>query len=480
MDILLSHSYFLSEDPHELKVMKPYPPLGLLYLASHLKRRGFSAEVFDSTFRDRPAFSEVLSRTRASAVGIYGNLITRAGVLDQIRVCKAKGCPVVLGGPEPAAYAEEYLARGADVVVVGEGELTLEDLLPRLSREGPHRLQDVAGIVFRDETGRIVRTPSRPFIKDLDSQPLPDRDAVDLPEYLHVWRRHHGMGPVSLIVSRGCPYTCRWCSHGVFGYSLRLRSPKNVADEVELVRDTYRPDFLWYADDVFGISRRWLFEYARELERRKLHLPFETISREDRLDEDVIRLLAKMGCFRLWIGSESGSQAVLDAMQRRTNAERVRQMVKLLQGHGIEAGLFLMLGYEGEKWEDIEATLEHLKKAAPDQFLTTVSYPIKGTPYHEQLAERIVQASPWEKLTDRDLEIAGRHSRRFYQFAIRRMVGEYTLQLQWRRRPRNYRKLLKALVNTGIGRLGMRLTHHEVTRRPAAGTSPLPETQAHG
>src|SRR6185295_5742311 len=142
-----------------------------------------------------------------------------------------------------------------------------------------------------------------------------------------------------------------------------------------------------------------------------------TITREDRLNEKVIRTLASMGCYRLWIGAESGSQRVLDAMERRTNATRMREMIKLVKKHGIRAGTFIMLGYDGETWADIDATARHLREAVPDDVLTTLSYPIKGTPYYEQVADRIVGDRSWEDGSDRNLTVRGRNSRRFYRHA---------------------------------------------------------------
>jgi radical SAM superfamily enzyme YgiQ (UPF0313 family) len=466
MDILLTHGYFLYEDPHELAVMKPYPPLGILYISAHLKARGFDVAVFDTTFSDREAFRRYVERERPPVVGIYCNMMTRANVLQAIQICKARGAIVVLGGPEPANYAEEYLARGADVVVIGEGENTLEELLPHLAQFGPVGMEQINGIVYRAGDGRLVRTPPRAYISDLSAQPFPDRSAIDIGEYIRVWRAHHGMGAVSLITARGCPYTCKWCSHAVYGYSHRRRTPENVADEVELILSTYRPDLVWYADDVFTIHHRWLYAYAKELKRRGLHAPFETISREDRLKEEVVQTLAEMGCYRIWIGAESGSQRILDAMQRRTNAERMREMVRLLQKYGIEAGTFIMLGYDGEELVDIEATVEHLKAAVPDRLLTTVAYPIKGTPYYEQVADRIIPLKPWAEGSDRDLTVAGRHSRRFYQFATRWMVNEVAWQKQRQSDRRDYRKMAKAFVNAKIGRAGMLLTQNELEQGP--------------
>lgn len=461
MDILLTHGYFLYEDPHELEIMKPYPPLGILYLSSHLKACGFDVDIYDTTFHNRQAFRDYVVHTQPPVVGIYCNMMTKLNVLRMIRICKEQDCIVVLGGPEPANYAQEYLMRGADVVVIGEGELTLEEMLPHLAQHGPTRMQHIQGIAYQEDDGRFIRTEPRPYIDDLDTQPFPDREAIDIDEYIRVWREHHGMGSVSLITARGCPYRCRWCSHAVFGYSHRRRSPKNIADELELVIDRYDPDMVWYADDVFTIHRGDFFAYAEELNTRGIRIPFETISREDRLNEEVIRTLAEMGCFRLWIGSESGSQRVIDKMERRIDVERTREMTHLLQQHGIEAGMFMMVGYEGEEIEDIEASVEHLKGAKPDVFLTTLAYPIKDTPYYEEVEDRIIAGKPWEERTDRDLTVAGRHSRRFYEYAMRWMVSEVNLHREWSKVDPSYTRLVKSFLSAKAGRLGMWLTQRD-------------------
>ena len=454
MDILLTHGYFLQEDSHEQAIMKPYPPLGLLYLSAHLKSKGFRVQVFDTTFSTRQKLEDLLAEARPPLVGVYCNLMTRGSTLDLMSLCKRYDADVIVGGPEPANYPQEYLSRGADVVVIGEGELTLEELLTRGSRMASQDLENVAGIAYRDESGRMVRTPAREHIADLDGQPFPDRSAVDIPRYMNVWRQHHQEGAVSLITSRGCPYTCSWCSHSVFGYSYRSRSPQNVAREVEQIVEQYRPDMLWYSDDVFTINHRWIVSYAEELKQRDLKVPFEAISREDRLDEEMVRTLADMGCRRLWIGSESGSQRILDAMQRQADVQRVRQVVRLLQKYGIEAGLFIMLGYEGETSDDIRKTLEHLKETNPDLFLTTVAYPIKGTPYYEEVADRVVSSRSWEQGSDRDLSVAGRHSRRFYSFADRWIWGEVLYHRQRKLKRPNLFKMVRAWARGKIGAWG--------------------------
>ena len=423
-DLLLAHGYFLDEDEKEREIMKPYPPLGLLYLSSFLRRAGFDVEIFDTTFARR---EDLLARLAQGpgVIGLYTNLLTRRSVLGLAAAARAHGWTVVLGGPESANSPAEYLARGADVVVSGEGEATLAELLPALAERGPHRLHGVAGTVFRDEDGAVVTNPERAQIDDLDSLPWPDRERIDLPAYVDVWRRHHGMGSVNLITARGCPYKCRWCSHAVFGFSHRRRSFEDVADELEHIRDRWQPDQVWYADDVFTISHRWLFDYAAELRRRGLRLPFETISRADRMmREEVLETLAGMGCYRIWIGSESGSRRILDAMERGVTPEQVQWATKAAQRHGLQVGMFLMWGYAGETLEDIAETVEHVKKANPDVFFTTVAYPIKNTGYFADVAGQVVAPPVWDEATDRDYLVRGRHSRAYYKQADRWLRSE--------------------------------------------------------
>ncbi len=466
MDILLTHGYYLYEDPREKAVMKPYPTLGLLYLSAYLKAQGIDVDVFDTTFSAPAKFEAYVKTHRPPIVGLYSNLMTRPQILKQVAMCKVQGAFVIVGGPDPANYLAEYLNHGADVVVIGEGEETLHELVTHHAEHGTQHLERIRGIAFLDQSGDVVQTEARPYIKDLDTLPFPDRAAIDMQRYVDVWRTHHGRGSLSLITARGCPYTCTWCSHAVYGYSHRRRSVENVADEVEHLIETYAPDMLWYADDVFTIKPSWLTAYAAELQRRNIRIPFETITREDRLDEAVVQTLAEMGCFRIWIGSESGSQRILDAMKRRTDAERVQEMIRLLQHHGIEAGLFIMLGYEGEEETDLKQTVDLLKGAPPDIFLTTLSYPIKGTPYYKTVQDRVIPLKPWHEGSDRDFTVAGRRSRRYYQHANRWMVHEVAFE-RARQQPRpDYATMATAFLKAKAGRLGMWATRHEVEQHP--------------
>jgi anaerobic magnesium-protoporphyrin IX monomethyl ester cyclase len=428
VDILLTHGYFLYEDPKELQIMKPYPPLGILYICAHLRKKGLRADVFDSTFASRQQLFDLLHREPPSVLGVYANLMTRSNVIEILRVAKDAGWQTIVGGPEPGAYVSEYLDSGADVVVMGEGELTLEELVPVLKSSSPQALHGISGIAFRAPDQNIIRTSPREQIRDIDSQPWPARDVIDMDQYVSTWRKHHGQGSVSLITARGCPYHCRWCSHEVFGKTHRRRKPASVADELEWLVNRYQPDIAWMADDVFTIHHGWLFQYAGELKRRGLKVPFECISRADRLNLQVVETLAEMGCFRLWIGSESGSQRILDAMERGVTVEQVQAAVALCKSHGIQTGMFLMWGYEGEELGDVEATIQHVKKSDPDVFFTTVAYPIKGTAYFSEVATRVENTKPWDVGSDREARILGRHSRRFYGFADQLLRTEVELE----------------------------------------------------
>jgi radical SAM superfamily enzyme YgiQ (UPF0313 family) len=181
---------------------------------------------------------------------------------------------------------------------------------------------------------------------------------------------------------------------------------------------TWAPEQVWYADDVFTIHHGWLANYAAELKRRKLRIPFETISRADRMmSEDVLATLADMGCYRIWIGSESGSQRILDSMQRGVKVEQVQWATRAAQRYGIQVGMFLMWGYEGETIEDIEATVEHVKRCNPDVFFTTVSYPIMNTAYYQKISGLVTLERDWAASTDRDYVVPNRPPRAYYQHA---------------------------------------------------------------
>jgi anaerobic magnesium-protoporphyrin IX monomethyl ester cyclase len=426
-DLLLTHGYFVYEDPKELQIMKLYPPLGILYLCSHLRKNGFDVEVFDTTFSNRELLFQHLRTEKPSVLGIYTNLMTRSNVVEMINVAREAGWTTVVGGPEPGSYALEYLQCGADFVTFGEGELTMEELLTALRSGARDSVAKINGLAWLDSDGNLRQTAPRTQIANLDAQPWPARDAIDIHRYIKSWRDAHGTGSINFITARGCPFRCRWCSNTVYGQTHRRRNPLLVVDEVEWLLHEYSPEMVWPSDDVFTIHYGWLREYAAEMKRRGLRIPFECISRADRLNPEMLDLLAELGCFRVWIGSESGSPRILKAMDRGIKLDQVQNSVELCRERGIESGLFLMWGYEGEEMEDIEATIKHVSATKPDIFFTTVSYPVKGTPYHKQVQDRLVQLRPWSQTSDRDLKIKDRHSRQFYSHADKLLRDEVQL-----------------------------------------------------
>lgn len=416
-DILLTHGYFLNEDAKEQEIMKPYVPLGLLYLCAYLKKQSFSVDIFDSTFGDRDALYALLETETPGILGLYTNLMTRASVVEIATRARASGWRVIVGGPESANYPLEYLRHGAEFVVMGEGEQTTAELLAALA-DGSD-LHQVHGLAFLagDE---LVRTPERAMLANLSDYPWPARDAIDLQPYFDAWRTHHGGSSISMITARGCPYKCTWCSHAVFGYNHKKRDPVECADELQHIVETYNPDEIWYADDVFTINHKWLFKYAEQLRERGLKVPFETISRADRmLDERVMDTLAEMGCYRVWIGAESGSQRLLDEMKRGVTVSQVKQATQAAQARNIEVGIFLMWGFGSEQLVDIDETVVQIADINPDIFFTTVAYPIKGTEFYDNKAEVISSDKAWMQSTDRDLKIGTQQSPRYYRFANR-------------------------------------------------------------
>ncbi len=420
-DIILTHGFFLDEDPKEQEIMRPYPPLGLLYISAFLKTRGFKPLIFDSTFKTRGQFEELLKVHQGGVVGLYTTHMTRSSIVRQMYAAREKGLKVIVGGPDSGAYPEQYIEHGADLVVNGEGEAALAEILPVIKDNGlDHELlAKIKGLAFRDKKGNMVRTKVRELL-DLDTIPWPDREAIDSDRYLGAWKSSHGENSVNMITSRGCRYSCRWCSHSVYGSRERRRSYIDCADEAQWIIERYNPDQLWYADDVFTMDHEWLFSYSNELNLRGINIPFETISRADRMQEEaVIAELASMGCKRIWIGSESGSDKILRAMGRGVTAAQVLKAVSLCKNYGIETGVFLMWGYEGETPDDIALTVEHVKRCKPDIFFTTLVHPIGSTKYYQDIKHKLIFPENWGDSSDKDLGVRGRKSAHYYKAADR-------------------------------------------------------------
>lgn len=429
MRVLLTHAYVLAEDPKERTIMKPYPPLGILSVAAWLRDREIETDLFDTTFRSHDQLLEELKRKPVDLLGIYTNLMTRPRVVEligRLREELGSNAPVILlGGPEVTAHVEKFLEHGADVVAIGEGERTTEELARVIASGGEFGAVD--GIAFQNEQGEVVRTRPRTLLKDLAELPVPARDLIDIDLYQEAWRSAHGGSAISLSTMRGCPYTCRWCSRAVYGNSYRRRPPSNVVEEMELIAREYRPDTLWFVDDVFTISPKWMRAFAEEVTRRNAAIPYECITRADRMNEEMIDLLVASGCYRVWIGAESGSQKIIDAMERRVSVEQVRKMMRLSSEKGLETGTFIMLGYPGEEKSDLFETIEHLKECRADHFTVTTAYPIAGTPLYDEVAAQFTVKPVWSESTDRDLRFRRTYPEPFYRHALRLLSAEVEL-----------------------------------------------------
>lgn len=404
--------------------MKPYPPLGLLSLSAWLDRHGVDNVVFDTTFSNKPALYASLRAQKPAIVAIYTNLMTKLNVLELIRFVRSeaalKDTLIVLGGPDVTHNVDDYLQAGAHVLVIGEGEQTMLELAmaPRLP-DDPDPFRAIPGLAYTLPDGSVHRTAPREKIRDLDALPFPARHKIDLQQYLDAWQRAHGHSAISISTQRGCPYTCRWCSTAVYGQSYRRRSPARVVAEIAELQAQYHFDLIWFVDDVFTVSHKWLQGFYDELQHRGVSIRFECITRADRLNPEVIRLLKQCGCFRVWIGAESGSQRILDAMDRRVEAGQVRAMIQAARREGIQAGTFIMLGYPGETEADIRETVAHLCDSNPDLFTITVAYPIKGTGLYEDVQQQALPAPPWVQSTDRDRDFRRTYPRRYYDYAVR-------------------------------------------------------------
>ncbi|MFZ1518640.1 MAG: radical SAM protein [Ignavibacteriaceae bacterium] len=426
MKILLTHGYFLNDDPKEKIIMKPYAPLGILYVSAYLERKGFSNEVFDTTFSTMQKMRDYLLEFKPDVIAIYVNLMTKLNVLEIIKFIKLNlhHTKIVLGGPEIRYNANDFLNFGADYLVIGEGEETSLELMIALNEKRYDDIKNIPGLGFKNQNNEIVFTTEREKLKEVDSLPFPGRDKINLQLYLNAWKERHGENAISISTMRGCPYTCKWCSRAVYGLSYRRRSPENVCDELELIQKEYNPDTLWFVDDVFTISHKWLNEFNETLKQKNLKIKFECITRADRMNEEVIKLLKYAGCFRVWIGAESGSQKVIDLMDRRVDVDQVREMIKLAQKYGIQAGTFIMLGYPGETEDDIEETIKHLKESNPEYFTITVAYPIKGTELFAEVEAVQTNNFNWDSNSDRDREFKRTYNRKYYDFAVRRVTNE--------------------------------------------------------
>ena len=472
MKLLIAQAYHLRFDPKLWEEMKPYPPLGSLLAAAVCRDAGCNVAFHDSMLSDGvPEFEARLAAEQPDVVLLYEdnfNYLTKMCLLNMreaarqmLQAARQAGALGLVCSSDASDHPELYFDMGADHVLLGEGEATLMDLLHALhagsstagikglvsSNAGARTIategaatnriaRRPAGDARNNPEGRVSRTPvpkvpvsdnRRPVLTRLDELPFPAWDLVDLARYRDIWLQRHGYYSVNLATTRGCPYHCNWCAKPIWGQRYNARSPEHVADELALLGQYVELDHVWFADDIFGLKPRWTARFADCLEARNLAIRFKCLSRADLLlRPGEVDALARAGCETVWIGAESGSQKVLDAMEKGTTLEQIDSASRQLRQSGIRVGYFIQFGYPGEGWTEIGETLRLILTNLPDEMGISVSYPLPGTGFHEQVAAQLRDKRNWVDSNDLAMMYEGRFPtvfyRRLYAYAHQRLA----------------------------------------------------------
>jgi anaerobic magnesium-protoporphyrin IX monomethyl ester cyclase len=419
--IIITHSYFLNHDAKQLARMNPYSPLSTLIAAARLRADGHVVTHFDSTFADGvQAFEMALDRDAPSLVAIMEdnfNFLTkmctarrRRDALAMIAAARARGCRVLVNGPDSTDQPKPYLDAGSDAVLLGDGEEALTEIASAWRANAAAPLGGIAGLALPDR-----RTAARPPQRALDKLPLPAWDLVDVEAYRAAWRSKHGYFSWNMATSRGCPYACNWCAKPSFGRGYEQRSAQSVAMELRLLKDRINPDHIWFTDDIFGLTTLWLSDFAREVTRLRARTPFMIQSRVNLMRPEAVEALAEAGAQEVWLGVESGSQKILDAMEKGSRVEEVREATRNLKARGIRTCWFIQLGYPGESWEDITLTRDLIHAEKPDDIGVSVSYPLPGTRFYELVQAQLGERHNWEDSDDLAMLFQGTYDTQFYR-----------------------------------------------------------------
>jgi anaerobic magnesium-protoporphyrin IX monomethyl ester cyclase len=418
-DILLTHSNHVYYDRKQVQKMQPYPPLQTLLAAAVLKEHGLDVAVFDATF-DAPeeGFIQALDRHLPRLVVVCEDdfnflskmclLRNRELALWMAATARRRGIATAAHGSDASDRVQEYLRGGFDSVLIGEVEATLLELAQGRPREEIRGLAYRQGLLPRYNSPRELRT-------DLDAIPAPAWDLVDMEQYRSAWISAHGYFSLNIISSRGCPYRCNWCAKPIHGNQYHARSPQSVAAEMLHLKTTYQPDHIWFADDIFALSPRWTYAFADAVAASSAQVPFKMQSRCDLMTRETVEALRRAGCAEVWMGAESGSQRILDAMTKGTRVEQVYEARENLRRHGVRACFFLQFGYPGETWTEIEQTIRMVRKAAPDDIGVSVSYPLPGTKFHEMVVNQMGAKANWSESGDLSMMFQGAYSSDFYR-----------------------------------------------------------------
>jgi len=426
-DVLLTHSYHLYYDRKQTRKMQPYPPLGTLYAAALLRNARMSVAVFDTMLNDPHAgFEAALQQHQPKIVAVFEdnfNFLSKMCLTRMREVAyhildasRQNGATVLVNGSDASDHTADYLEKGFRCVLLGEAECTLLEAVSHLLKGNDSALDQVPGLAYlHKETGEVVRTETREFMRDLDHLPFPSRDLIDADAYRKAWKTAHGYFSLNIVSSRGCPYRCNWCAKPIYGDSFSVRSAASVAQEMRQLKHDFGADHIWFADDIFGLRPKWVRELADEVENLDAAIPFKMQSRVDLMTPDTVRALRRAGCAEVWMGAESGSQKILDAMDKGTRVDQIAKARENLRREGIRACYFLQFGYPGETWKDIQNTIRLVRDTRPDDIGVSVSYPLPGTTFFDRVQAQLGEKTNWSDSEDLAMMFQGAYTNEFYR-----------------------------------------------------------------
>jgi anaerobic magnesium-protoporphyrin IX monomethyl ester cyclase len=239
---------------------------------------------------------------------------------------------------------------------------------------------------------------------------------VDVEQYRKLWKKSHGFFSMNIVTTRGCPFHCNWCAKPIYGQVYNSRSPENVVDEIKFLVQKYSPDHFWFCDDIFGLKPGWVNKFRNLIKEENLNIKFKCLSRADLLlKEDNIKSLAESGCDTVWIGAESGSQKILDAMEKGILINEIAEARYLLHKYKIKTGFFIQFGYTGETKEDIILTDRLINELDPDDIGISVSYPLPGTKFYSNVMSQMKSKHNWEKSDDFEMMFQGAFNTEYYR-----------------------------------------------------------------
>lgn len=423
--ILFAHSYFLRFDPKQWALSQPYAPLGTLFAAAVMREQGHEVSFFDTMFVHNPEeISAKLDECAPDIFVIYDdgfNYLTkmcltnmREAAFTMSKIAKQKGCKVIVSSSDATDHFEQYLEAGADFIIIGEGEISLQELVTAIG-SASEDYTGIHGLAFQ-QNGYIVKTLKRNVLTDLDSLPLPAWDLVNIEPYREMWMRSSGYFSINIATTRGCPFKCNWCAKPIYGNRYNSRSPQQVVKEIRLLKEKFNFNHIWFCDDIFGLKPGWVQTFADLVEAENLHFSFKIQSRADLLIQDnYVNALARAGCDNAWMGAESGSQKILDAMDKGITLAQIETATVLLKQHKIKPSFFIQFGYLGETKEDIDKTIRMINRLLPFSIGISVSYPLPGTHFYEKVKASMHEKTNWTDSNELALMFANTYQPDFYK-----------------------------------------------------------------